>query len=159
MNGEWPVLLDIMGKGEGERRYLSVAEVRTLFVDRRLPARIVGTAERDPRAGGGRLRGRQSRARLFARPLLSRDCGDHRISRSTRRVMPPLLAQLLPPPLPNLAADQGGALARPELVHGGQALVSPCQPGHRDFPGALCLVRRAGTAGHSSVYPARPAQR
>ncbi|MET0678710.1 MAG: hypothetical protein ABW175_23170 [Bradyrhizobium sp.] len=40
MKGEWPVLLDILGKGEGEARYLSVAEVRTLFVDRRLPERI-----------------------------------------------------------------------------------------------------------------------
>ena len=40
MNGEWPVLLDIMGKGDGEDRYLSVAEVRTLFIERRLPDRI-----------------------------------------------------------------------------------------------------------------------
>jgi hypothetical protein len=41
MKGEWPVLLDILGKGDGEARYLSVAEVRTLFVDRRLPDRII----------------------------------------------------------------------------------------------------------------------
>ena len=41
MKGEWPVLLDIFGKGEGDERYLSVAEVRTLFVERRYPARIV----------------------------------------------------------------------------------------------------------------------
>src|SRR5713226_3515974 len=41
MNGEWPILLRIMGKGDGEQRYLSVAEVRTLFVERRLPDRIV----------------------------------------------------------------------------------------------------------------------
>ena len=41
MKGEWPVLLKIMGKGEGEARYLSVAEVRTLFVEKRLPDRIV----------------------------------------------------------------------------------------------------------------------
>jgi hypothetical protein len=34
------VLLKILGKGEGEERYLSVAEVRTLFVERRLPERI-----------------------------------------------------------------------------------------------------------------------
>ena len=40
MQGEWPVLLKILGKGEGEERYLSVAEVRTLFVDKRLPERI-----------------------------------------------------------------------------------------------------------------------
>jgi hypothetical protein len=41
MKGEWPVLLDIMGKGEGDERYLSIAEVRTLFVDHRFPDRIV----------------------------------------------------------------------------------------------------------------------
>ena len=40
MKGEWPVLLKILGKGEGSERYLSVAEVRTLFVERRLPERI-----------------------------------------------------------------------------------------------------------------------
>ena len=40
MKGEWPVLLKILGKGDGEERYLSVAEVRTLFVERRLPKRI-----------------------------------------------------------------------------------------------------------------------
>ena len=41
MQGEWPVLFKIMGKGVGEARYLSVAEVRTLFVERRFPDRIV----------------------------------------------------------------------------------------------------------------------
>jgi hypothetical protein len=41
MKGEWPILLDILGKGEGDTRYLSVAEVRTLFVERRFPDRIV----------------------------------------------------------------------------------------------------------------------
>ncbi len=41
MKGEWPVLLKIMGKGEGDARYLSVAEVKTLFVERRFPDRIV----------------------------------------------------------------------------------------------------------------------
>jgi len=46
MNGEWPVLLKIMGKGEGSDRYLSVAEVRTLFVDRRFPQRIVARLSR-----------------------------------------------------------------------------------------------------------------
>ncbi|MGB8401254.1 hypothetical protein [Bradyrhizobium sp.] len=48
MNGEWPVLLKIMGKGDGEGRYLSVAEVRTLFVERRLPARIVARLPTNP---------------------------------------------------------------------------------------------------------------
>jgi len=41
MKGEWPVLLNILGKGDGDERYLSVAEVRTLFVERRFPDRIV----------------------------------------------------------------------------------------------------------------------
>ena len=40
MKVEWPVLLKIMGKGEGEDRYLSVAEVRTLFIERKFPDRI-----------------------------------------------------------------------------------------------------------------------
>jgi hypothetical protein len=35
MNGEWPVLLRILGKGAGDERYLSVAEI-----ERRLPDRI-----------------------------------------------------------------------------------------------------------------------
>lgn len=48
MKGEWPVLLDIMGKGDGDDRYLSVAEVRTLFVERRFPARIVARLQHGP---------------------------------------------------------------------------------------------------------------
>jgi hypothetical protein len=40
MKFEWPVLLKIMGKGEGEDRYLGVAEVRTLFNERKFPDRI-----------------------------------------------------------------------------------------------------------------------
>jgi hypothetical protein len=48
MKGEWPVLLDIMGKGEGNDRYLSVAEVRTLFVERRFPDRIVARLQHGP---------------------------------------------------------------------------------------------------------------
>lgn len=41
MNGEWPVLLDLMKKGEGEDAYLSLDELRTLFADRKLPQRII----------------------------------------------------------------------------------------------------------------------
>jgi hypothetical protein len=48
MKGEWPVLLKIMGKGEGDDRYLSVAEVRTLFAERRFPARIVSRLPSPP---------------------------------------------------------------------------------------------------------------
>ena len=48
MKGEWPVLLRIMGKGEGDERYLSVAEVRTLFVERRFPDRVVARLPASP---------------------------------------------------------------------------------------------------------------
>jgi len=41
MDGEWPVLLDVMGKDDADGgRYLSVSEVQTLFQDRRLPPRL-----------------------------------------------------------------------------------------------------------------------
>src|SRR5690242_15538719 len=40
MKVEWPVLLKIVGKGEGEERDLSVDAVRTLFVEKRLHERI-----------------------------------------------------------------------------------------------------------------------
>ncbi len=48
MKGEWPVLLNILGKGDGDDRYLSVAEVRTLFVERRFPARIIARLPSPP---------------------------------------------------------------------------------------------------------------
>jgi hypothetical protein len=50
MDGEWPVLLRVMGKNSSGSRYLSVAEVRSLFVDERLPRRIserLDSASRD----------------------------------------------------------------------------------------------------------------
>ena len=52
MNGEWPVLLNVMGKGEGEGdgAYLSLAEVRVLFAERKLPARIAARITRFVRA-------------------------------------------------------------------------------------------------------------
>jgi hypothetical protein len=40
MDGEWPILLEILGKPSAQGLYLSLAEVRTLFVDRTLPERI-----------------------------------------------------------------------------------------------------------------------
>ncbi len=40
MNGEWPVLLKVMGKNAVGGRYLSCAEVGTLFTDRKLPERM-----------------------------------------------------------------------------------------------------------------------
>jgi processive rubber oxygenase RoxA-like protein len=56
MEGEWPVLLDIMGKGQGEARYLSVAEVRTLFTERRLPERINARLSASPASTGSVIR-------------------------------------------------------------------------------------------------------
>ena len=41
MNGEWPVLLKVMGKPGPKRRYLSLHEVETLFNERRLPERMM----------------------------------------------------------------------------------------------------------------------
>jgi hypothetical protein len=52
MDGEWPVLLEVMGKEGRDGRYLSVADVRELFVARRLPKRML---ERLAGAGVGRV--------------------------------------------------------------------------------------------------------
>ncbi len=40
MNGEWPILLKVMGKQGKAGRYLSLKEVEELFTHRRLPARM-----------------------------------------------------------------------------------------------------------------------
>jgi hypothetical protein len=40
MLGEWPILLRVMGKPSADGRYLSLTELRMLFVGRRLPPRI-----------------------------------------------------------------------------------------------------------------------
>jgi hypothetical protein len=40
MEGEWPILLRVMGKTSADGRYLSLTELRALFVGRCLPARI-----------------------------------------------------------------------------------------------------------------------
>ena len=41
MKGEWPTLLEVMGKQGKHGRYLSLREVRTLFIERRLPSRMI----------------------------------------------------------------------------------------------------------------------
>ena len=85
MKGEWPVLLNIIGKGEGEARYLSVAEVSTLFNERRLPQRIVERlAQPAPVTGGCHAHVRQDHAR-GDRHRDRGAGGDHRISRSGRQ--------------------------------------------------------------------------
>jgi hypothetical protein len=40
MDGEWPILLKVMGKSGKNGRYLSVDEVRQLFLKRKLPERM-----------------------------------------------------------------------------------------------------------------------
>jgi mono/diheme cytochrome c family protein len=101
MNGEWPVLLDFMGKGEGEERYLSVAEVRTLFVERRLPDRI---AARLPAPAPG-----HSSVRILVKAALGLTALAVAIfvaivefPDEVGAIVPPL-AQYLPPPLPDRA--------------------------------------------------------
>jgi len=41
MNGEWPALLQVMEKTHLGKPYLSLLEVKDLFVDRRLPERVM----------------------------------------------------------------------------------------------------------------------
>jgi hypothetical protein len=40
MQGEWPILLRVMGKTSADGRYLSLTELRALFAEQRLPPRI-----------------------------------------------------------------------------------------------------------------------
>jgi cytochrome c5 len=101
MNAEWPVLLKIMGKGEGEERYLSVAEVRTLFVERRLPDRIVGRLLLQSSAPtGGRLRKLAKAAVVILGLLGAPIVAIAEFPDQVRKVAPNLLAKLLPPTLP-----------------------------------------------------------
>jgi hypothetical protein len=41
MDGEWPILLKVMGKDGKDGRYLSVADVRQFFIERKLPERMM----------------------------------------------------------------------------------------------------------------------
>ena len=111
MNGEWPILLNIMGKGEGNDRYLSVAEVRTLFVERQFPATdrgAVGAAC----AGAGRSfqRFAKSAVGLLAASILLLALAITQFPDQLRSLLARLpgqaaqLAQLLPPPLPDMPA-------------------------------------------------------
>jgi processive rubber oxygenase RoxA-like protein len=105
MKGEWPVLLDIMGKGEGEKRYLSVAEVRTLFVDRRLPDRINARLAEPPAhtPARGPLRKLLKGAGVLMALAGALLVAIAEFPDQFGKIVPPL-AQLLPPPLPDRAA-------------------------------------------------------
>jgi hypothetical protein len=102
MKFEWPILLKIMGKGDGENRYLSVAEVRTLFTDRKFPDRInhrlvaqpiLSPCQRALRFAGGLL------ALAVAFGLLTL-VAVAEFPDQVRAILPQKLAQALPPPLP-----------------------------------------------------------
>jgi len=107
MNGEWPILLRIMGKGDGEQRYLSVAEVRTLFVERRLPDRIVERLQSQPESAprGGPLRALGKAALLLVALVFAAIVAIAEFPDQVSRIVPPL-AQLLPPPLPDRAVTK-----------------------------------------------------
>ena len=49
MDGEWPVLLAVMGKGVGPDRYLSLAELHELFLEQTLPKRVLERINASPR--------------------------------------------------------------------------------------------------------------
>jgi hypothetical protein len=97
MNGEWPVLLNVMGKGEGKERYLSVSEVRTLFVERRLPERIVARLSSQPlTARSGPLR-RLGKAAIWIIAIgFGAIVAIAEFPNQVGAIVPPL-AQLLPP--------------------------------------------------------------
>ncbi|WP_315753642.1 MULTISPECIES: di-heme-cytochrome C peroxidase [unclassified Bradyrhizobium] len=104
MQGEWPVLLNILGKGEGDGRYLSVAEVRTLFVDRRLPQRIAARLMAKPKPAnivwriGKALVGTAVLA--GAAVLLAWVAAPDAVSDKLGKVLPKKVAALIPPALP-----------------------------------------------------------
>jgi hypothetical protein len=107
MKGEWPVLLDIMGKGDGDQRYLSVAEVRTLVVERRLPARIVARLASQPAPALGnffRVLGAVALGlAVFVLVAIVALVAIAEFPDQLQKILPAKLAQGLPPPLPEPA--------------------------------------------------------
>jgi mono/diheme cytochrome c family protein len=103
MDGEWPILLRIMGKGEGEQRTLSVAEVRTLFVERKLPDRVTARLSSQTTPAGGVLRKLVKAAVAVAVLAAAAMVAIAEFPDQIGRIAPPLIAQLLPPPLPDRA--------------------------------------------------------
>jgi hypothetical protein len=104
MEGEWPVLLRIMGRGEGDQRYLGVAEVRTLFTERRLPERIVARLASDRQIAPSRGFSGFAKVALAALLLVGAlIAAVAEFPDRIRAVVPAQLAQLLPPALPDRA--------------------------------------------------------
>ncbi|MDE5441549.1 cytochrome C [Bradyrhizobium sp. CSA207] len=106
MKFEWPILLKIMGKGEGEDRYLGVADVRTLFNERKFPARINQRLLSQPvlSACQRTVRGVLKLAALLLAIGLVALVAVAEFPDQVRAMLPQkgILAQLLPPPLPRV---------------------------------------------------------
>ncbi|MBR0776352.1 cytochrome C [Bradyrhizobium diazoefficiens] len=104
MKFEWPVVLKIVGKGEGEDRYLSVTDVRTLFNERKFPARINQRIVSQPilSACAMRFRTALGLAALLLAIGLAVIVAVAEFPNQVRAMLPQkgVLAQLIPPPLP-----------------------------------------------------------
>jgi hypothetical protein len=149
--------------GQGRRRPTLSQRGRSQHAVQRAEAARAdrGAADLRPRTrDGARARGRQGRAvdRRARRCGPRGDRGDRRISRSVAENPAAEARAIIAAYAGGTATDQRGALARPELVDRGPALVPSCKSGHHDLPRALRLVCRAGTAGNSPDHPTRPVQ-
>ncbi|WP_027552043.1 di-heme-cytochrome C peroxidase [Bradyrhizobium sp. Cp5.3] len=104
MKFEWPILLKIMGKGEGENRYLSVADVRTLFNERKFPDRINQRLTSQPvlSACQRTLRAAAKLAALLIALGLATLVAVAEFPDQVRAILPEKAAQVIPPPLPEL---------------------------------------------------------
>jgi hypothetical protein len=105
MKFEWPVVLRIMGKGEGADRYLSVADVRTLFNQRKFPDRInQRLAQPLLSACARRFRTALGLIALALALGLAALVAVAEFPNQVRAMLPQkgILAQLIPPPLPRL---------------------------------------------------------
>lgn len=106
MKFEWPILLKIMGKGKGEDRYLSLADVRALFNERSFPDRINQRLTSQPVLSACALRFRWALgivAALVAAGLVAL-VAVAEFPNQVRAMLPQqgILVNLLPPPLPKL---------------------------------------------------------
>jgi hypothetical protein len=106
MKFEWPILLKIMGKGEGKDRYLGIADVRTLLNERKFPARIDQRIVSQPLLSTCTLRFRWALgivAAFIAAGLVAL-VAVAEFPNQVRAMLPQkgILVNLLPPPLPKL---------------------------------------------------------
>src|ERR1700730_14018844 len=102
MNGKWPILLRIRGKGDGEHRSLSVAEVRTLFVERRVPDRVTERLTSSPAyAGGGDRFPVSGTVALVLIAIAGAIVAIAQYPDQVRAHLPTFITQVLPPVLPD----------------------------------------------------------